>query len=342
MNIKQSISNIHYSNEKNYGFTNFVLNLGSKGYEFIVNMRNKMYDTGMLETVKVGVPVISVGNLTTGGVGKTPLVMELAKYFISKGDKVAVLSRGYGGTLPNTEINVISDGTNIFYDSVQAGDEPYLTATRTKGCIVITGKDRVKTAQYAISKYNVTKIILDDGFQHRHLHRDLNIMLIDSKSIFGNGKMLPAGPLREPLKETKRADKIVIVSKGEDHIPAEKMSMRVAESTSKPTLVFYVEAGDVYNIKTNEPLAYGEAVTAVCAIGQPKKFFSFVEKNFFVQDKIEFEDHHSYTREDLKDIKGNIITTEKDAVKLEKLGMDNIFALKLNCRINFEELFGNN
>lgn len=342
MNIKQNITNIHYNNNKNDGLSDFILNFSSKVYEIIVNIRNKMYDTGMLETVKVGVPVISVGNLTTGGVGKTPLVIELAKYFIAKGDKVAILSRGYGGSLSITETNVISDGANVFYDSTQAGDEPYMIAKQTTGCIVITGKDRVKSAQYAIEKYKVTKIILDDGFQHRHIYRDFNIMLIDSKSIFGNGKILPAGPLREPLKETKRADKIIIVSKEENHIPAEKMSMRVAESTGKPTLVFYVEAGDVYNIKTKEPLAYGEAVTAVCAIGQPKKFFAFAEKNYFVQDKIEFEDHHTYTKEDLKNIKGNILTTEKDAVKLENLGFDNIFALKLNCRINFEELFGTN
>jgi len=340
MNIKHDMANIHYGNKKNDQFSEFVLNLSSKVYEKIVNIRNKFYDVGLLETVKVGVPVISVGNLTTGGVGKTPLVIELAKYFTEKGDKVAILSRGYGGTLPITEVNVISDGTNTFYSPEQSGDEPYMMAKQAQGCVVITCKDRVKSAQYAIEKYKVTKIILDDGFQHRHLHRDLNIMLIDSKSIFGNGKMLPAGPLREPLSETKRADKIVIVSKEQDHIPAEKMSMRVADSTSKPTLVFYVEAGDVYNIKTNESLAYGEAVTAVCAIGQPKKFFSFAEKNYFVQNKIEFEDHHAYTKEDLANIKGNILTTEKDAVKMEKFGMDNIFALRLKCRINFEELFG--
>ena len=338
MNIKQDMTNIHYGNKKNDRFSEFILNISSKVYEKVVNVRNKLYDVGLLETIKVGVPVISVGNLTTGGVGKTPLVIELAKYFTGKGDKVAILSRGYGGTLPITEVNVISDGTSTFYNSEQAGDEPYMMAKQT-GCIVITCKDRVKSAQYAIEKYKVTKIILDDGFQHRRLHRDLNIMLIDSKSIFGNGKMLPAGPLREPLSETKRADKIVIVSKEENHIPAEKMSMRVADSTSKPTVVFYVEAGDVYNIKTNESLAYGEPVTAVCAIGQPKKFFSFAEKNYFVQNKLEFEDHHLYKKEDLENIKGNILTTEKDAVKLEKFGMNNIYALKLKCRINFEELF---
>lgn len=339
MNIKQDMTNIHYGNKKNDQFSEFILNLSSKVYEKVVNIRNKFYDVGLLETVKVNVPVISVGNLTTGGVGKTPLVIELAKYFTGKGDKVAILSRGYGGTLPITEVNVISDGINTFYNSEQAGDEPYMMAKQT-GCIVITCKDRVRSAQYAIEKYKVTKIILDDGFQHRRLHRDLNIMLIDSKSIFGNGKMLPAGPLREPLSETKRADKIVIVSKEENHIPAEKMSMRVADSTSKPTVVFYVEAGDVYNIKTNESLAYGEPVTAVCAIGQPKKFFSFAEKNYFVQNKVEFEDHHLYKKEDLENIKGNILTTEKDAVKLEKFEMNNIYALRLKCRINFEELFG--
>jgi len=339
MGLNQKITSIHYGKAPKDDFAQSFLKFCSKVYELVSNIRNKLYDMKILEEVKVRAFVISVGNLTTGGVGKTPLVIKLAEYFIQKGEKVAVISRGYKGNLPNNQVNVISDGNNIFYDAFNAGDEPFMIANKVKKAIVITCKDRVRAAQYAIDKYKVSKIILDDGFQHRHLYRNLNIMMIDSNLKFGNGLLLPAGPLREPLSETKRADKIVVVSKNINHSPAEKMAKSIESSTNKPTTLFYIEPDEVYNIKTGEPLAFGESATAVCAIGQPKQFFAFVEKNYVLADKISFDDHHTYKPEDIENIKGNIITTEKDAVKLSAFDNQNIFALKLSSRIDFEELF---
>ena len=130
-------------------------------------LKNKLYDKNIIKPKKVNSFVISIGNITTGGVGKTPVVSEIAKYFIAKGYKTAIISRGYGGKLSNKNINVISDGEKIYYNARLAGDEPFWLAENTKGAVVITSKNRYKAAKYAIEKFGVTKIILDDGFKHR-------------------------------------------------------------------------------------------------------------------------------------------------------------------------------
>lgn len=178
--------------------------------------------------------VISVGNMTTGGVGKTPVVAEIAKYLINNGEKVAIVSRGYGGKLDNKNINVISDGKEIFYDTKMSGDEPYWLATNTKA-IVLTCKNRFKASKFATEKFGVTKIILDDGFQHRKLYRDLDIVLMDSEKGLGREKLLPAGPLREGLEAFKRINKFVIVSKNVDHTRAEKLAKIISKTKYSDT-----------------------------------------------------------------------------------------------------------
>mgnify|MGYP003295476922 CR=1 FL=1 len=134
----------------------------------------KFLDENIIKPKKVDAFVISVGNFTTGGVGKTPVVAELARHFVDKGERVAIVSRGYGGKLDNKNVNVISDGINLYYKADMAGDEPYWLAVNLNMCAVLTCSNRYKACQYAIKELGVTKIILDDGFQHRKLHRDLN------------------------------------------------------------------------------------------------------------------------------------------------------------------------
>lgn len=332
MNLKTEITKLHYNKEAK-GI--FLLDFASLFYGVASGLKNKLYDKNILKPKKVDAFVISVGNITTGGVGKTPVVSEIAKSYIEKDEKVAIVSRGYGGKLSNKNINVISDGEKIYYDAKLAGDEPFWLTKNTKGAIVITTKNRYAGAQYAIEKFGAKTIILDDGFQHRKLHRDLDIVLMDSKMGFGNEKLLPAGPLREGLEAFSRIDRLVIVSKDVDHTRAEKLAKIYSKKMKVPTFVCRTEPDYVYNIKTGEHLADGTEVTALCAIGQPEQFYAFL-KNYNIKETISFDDHHSYIEDEIP--QGIIITTEKDAVKMQDFNRNDIYALKLKIVIDVKEL----
>ncbi|MCM1265867.1 MAG: tetraacyldisaccharide 4'-kinase, partial [Candidatus Gastranaerophilales bacterium] len=269
-----------------------------------------------------------------GGVGKTPVVAEIAKYLMAKDENVAIVSRGYGGKLSNKKVNVISDGKEVFYNANLAGDEPYWLAVNT-GAVVITSKNRIKACKFAIENFGATKIILDDGFQHRKLHRDIDIVLTDSEKGFGNEKLLPAGPLREGKEAFKRIDKLVVVSKNTDHTRAEKIAKITGKRMNIPALICYTEPDYIYNIITGEHLENVQEITAMCAIGQPEQFYQFL-KDFKIKQKLTFEDHHMYSKEDIPS--GIVVTTEKDAVKLLKFNPENVYALKLKTKINVEEL----
>lgn len=191
--------------------------------------------------------------------------------------------------------------------------------------------------KYAVEKFGVEKIILDDGFQHRKLHRDLDIVLMDSVKGFGNENLLPAGPLREGPEALDRIDKLVIVSKSLKHETAEKVARIMHKRLKLSTSVCYTEPDYVYNIKTGQRLMEGLAVTAMCAIGQPQQFYDFLS-DYQVVNTVTFDDHHQYAPIDIVDISGSIITTEKDAVKLARFDRDNIYALKLKTVIDVEGL----
>lgn len=335
-NLKTEITKIHYDKEAK-GVIIKILEFASIFYGICSYLKNYLYDKKILKPKKVNAYVISVGNITTGGVGKTPVVAEIAKYFIAKGEKTAIISRGYGGKLSNKQINLISDGEKTYYNANLAGDEPFWLAQNVNGAIVVTSKSRYNAAKYAVEKFGVTKIILDDGFQHRKLHRDLDIVLTDSEKGFGNEKLLPAGPLREGSEAFKRIDRMVIVSKNFDHTRAEKIAKITQKRLKIPTFVCKAEPDYIYNIKTGEKLEQGEEITAICAIGQPGQFFDFLQE-YNIKEMIPFDDHHSYVLSDIEKIKGKIVTTEKDAVKLQKFAKDNIYALKLKTNLNIEEL----
>lgn len=334
MNLKTEITKIHYNKDAK-GLLLKLLEFGAIFYGIGSGLKNLLYDKNILKPKKVDAFVISVGNITTGGVGKTPVVSEIAKYFVAQGEKVAIVSRGYGGKLSNKNVNVISDGEKVFYNAQLAGDEPFWLATNSKGAIVITTKNRFEGAKYAVEKFGVTKIILDDGFQHRKLHRDLDIVLMDSKMGFGNEKLLPAGPLREGMEAFSRIDKLVVVSKNVDHSRAEKLAKIMAKKMKVEAFVCKTEPDYVYNIKTEEKLVQGTEATALCAIGQPQQFYAFLG-GYKIKQTIDFDDHHSYVEEELPE--GLIITTEKDAVKMQKFSRDDIFALKLKTVIDVENL----
>lgn len=335
-NIKTKITQMHYQRDSK-GVLFDILKFCSYFYGFGSRMKNFLYDNKILKPKKVNAYVISVGNMTTGGVGKTPVVSEIAKYLVNLGQRVAIVSRGYGGKLDNRKINMISDGTSVYFDAVQAGDEPYWLAENTLGAYVFTCRNRYLAAKMAVEKFGIQVIILDDGFQHRKLHRDLDIVLMDSVKGFGNEHLLPAGPLREGPEALERIDKLVVVSKSVKHETAERVAKIMQKRLNIPTSVCYTEPDYVYNIKTGQRLMEGLAVTAMCAIGQPQQFYDFLS-DYQVVKTVTFDDHHQYAPIDIVDISGSIITTEKDAVKLARFDRDNIYALKLKTVIDVENL----
>lgn len=332
MNLKTKITKLHY--DKNAKGV-FFLDFASIFYGMASGLKNLLYDKNIIKPKKVDAYVISVGNITTGGVGKTPVVSEIAKHFIELGEKVAIVSRGYGGKLSNKNINLISDGENIFYNARLAGDEPFWLAQNTKGAIVVTSKNRYAAAKYAIEKFGVTKIILDDGFQHRKLHRDLDIVLMDSEKGFGNEKLLPAGPLREGQEAFNRVDKLVIVSKNTDHTRAQKLAKIMGKKLKIQTSVCKTEPDIIYNIKSGELLSKGTEIIAFCAIGQPQQFYQFLN-NYKIKQTVDFDDHHIYKEEEIPD--GIVVTTEKDAVKIKDFSRSDIYALKLKTVLD-DKLF---
>ena len=337
MSIKTAITKLHYTREPK-GVLFEILKFCSFFYGLGAHFKNFVYDKKILRPKKVDAFVISVGNMTTGGVGKTPVVSEIAKYLVSRNKKVAIVSRGYGGKLDNKNINMISDGKGLFFEASECGDEPAWLAQNTPGCLVFTCKNRYKASKFAVEKYGVEIIILDDGFQHRKLHRDLDLVLMDSVKGFGNENLLPAGPLREGAEALDRIDKMIIVSKNTKHDMAKRVAKIMNKRLKLPTQICYTEPDYVYNIKTGQRLMEGMEATAICAIGQPQQFYDFLI-DFNISKTVTFDDHHQYKPTHIIDIPGNIITTEKDAVKLERFERDNIYALKLKTTLDVEELF---
>ena len=337
MNIKTQITTLHYDrNAKGLVFR--LLKFCSLFYGIASRFKNFVYDNKILKPKKVNAFVISVGNFTTGGVGKTPVVAEIAKYYISKGEKVAIVSRGYGGKLNNKIVHVISDGVNLYYSADKAGDEPYWLSVNLDGCALLTCSNRYKACKYAVEELGITTIILDDGFQHRKLHRDLDIVLVDSEKMFGNENLLPAGPLREGMEGFNRINKLLVVSKNTDHERAEKVAHILEKRQKIKTYLVKTEPDYVYNIISGAHLEKGTEITALSAIGQPEQFYRFLENDYEIKEKITFDDHHKYTDDDIKNVEGKIVTTEKDAVKLALLKRDNIYALKLKTTVPVEEI----
>lgn len=295
-------------------------------YGIAVAVRNFLYDKGLLKSAKLPAYVISIGNLTTGGTGKTPITAEMANRLTETGRRVAVISRGYGGKLDINATNIISDGQTVFHTAEQAGDEPFWIAKNAPGTVVITGKNRVASGRLAIEKYNCDVLLVDDGFQHRKLQRDLDIVLVDGTRVFGNGFLLPAGPLREPVSNIKRADKVIIVNKTgtiNDCIPCIQEELKRKYGIESCVCGFV--ADKIYDISTGEQAKKISSAVAFAGIAQPESFFNLIEtQGAKLAEKKVFPDHYLYKREDVEALieiahsagVNSIITTEKDAVKI--------------------------
>ena len=326
-------------------------------YWLVVCIRNFLYDKIPGKSEKLPVFVISIGNLTTGGTGKTPVTGKIASCMTKNyNKKTAVISRGYGGKLAIKNANIISDGNKIFYDAELAGDEPFWIAENSAGTVVITGKNRFKSGQYAIDKFNCEVLILDDGFQHRKLHRDLNLLLVDSDKVFGNNLLLPAGPLRESVSQIKRADKVVIVNKNpykkESSEKINYLREMFRDKYGKTSCVCEFVPEEIIDIISKEPVSELNKAIAVSGIAQPESFFDFLEeKGIHMLSRKVFSDHYSYKEEDIEALLEEagslgaeaVITTEKDAVKIRQHMEDieikiPVCALKLGINLDIEDL----
>ncbi len=324
-------------------------------YFFITNIRNFLYDKKILKSYKDDKAfVISVGNLTTGGTGKTPVVIMLGNYFTNvKNEKTAIILRGYGGKLNNKNVNIIKNNGNIFYNANICGDEAFLIAKNTSyNCIVLTSKNRVKAIKYASSELNCKTIILDDCFQHRKIKPHLNLLLVDSRKQFGNGFVLPFGPLRESKKSIKkRVDKIIIVDKENNNdLNIDSLIDSYREKYNKPVIECKMRFSKIYFLndeKQNDISDYINKVFAFSAIGSPNQFYQNCKKYNLLGAK-SYSDHHVYLQSDIDELnvlakKQNVkmlITTEKDAVKLTSFGSDlKICVLKIEPIINLDKLF---
>lgn len=324
-NFKSDFQEIHYSRKKPDFFLRIGLFVAEFGYKIAIKAKNFLYDIKILKEAKTGIQVICIGNLTTGGVGKTPIVIELANN-LSKEKKVAVVSRGYGAKISNKDPNVIKDNKGLkFNNGQECGDEPFQIATKVnKDVVVITCANRKKAIELAIVKYGVNTVILDDGFSNRKVKKDRTILVIDSKMRFGNNHLLPYGPLREPIGEIKRADEIILVDKGDENLDS---AIDWAKKFNKPLSICKMQPKRIYNIQSGADVKLNnERAVAFCAIGQPEQFFDFA-RNFYEIIPVKFDDHHKYDKNDIQKLikiakENNIktfITTQKDETKLNLL-----------------------
>ena len=323
-------------------------------YARIADLRNTLYEVGAFSSEALGAPTVSVGNITVGGTGKTPLVAFVARALAEQGEKVCILTRGYGRENPRERV-LVSDGESILADARKAGDEPLELAKKLLGkAIVVADADRVAAAKWALENFPVRAFVLDDGFQHRRARRDLDIVLLDATNPFGNLQTLPFGILREPLENLRRADAIVITRA--DLVDESRISnLKSQISKYNPECPVFTAANKTSNLVALEDfLSNTEPITdhrppttdhrspltdrclAFCALGNPDNFFEQLRREgYSLAATQHFPDHHRYTPYDIAKIELEarqtdaqiLLTTAKDAVKLAGL------KLQIPCRI---------
>lgn len=311
------------------------LRLVSYLYKFAVQTKLSLFNWGILRKVKLPAYVISVGNLTVGGTGKTPTAQKIAEIMSNRGYRVVILNRGYRSHW-DKNIGVVSDGKQISMTAYEAGDEAYLMAKTLPNIPVIIGKNRAVTGKYAVEHFQAEVIVMDDGYQHWRLARDLDIVLVDTITMFGNGNVLPRGILREPLKNLNRAD-LFIFTKTNQSSAMNKILLRetiarynnqapIAESIHKPQN--FVEIGEWYN-NAGRQIALeslqGKKVIVFSAIGNPVSFEqTVVSMGVTLLEAVRYPDHHDYGMSEMQYISDRakelnavaVITTTKDAVKI--------------------------
>jgi len=317
-------------------------------YGALVWWRNFFYHVGFFVSRKIAVPVVSVGNLSVGGTGKTPAVIFLAEYFLEQGRRVGIVSRGYGRLSSGTV--VVSDGEAILASTEESGDEPMLMARRLPAVPVVVDEDRYRGAQVLVKQFSPDLVLLDDGFQHRGLARDCDLVLMDATAAQRDYRMLPYGTLRERLSALRRS-RLIIWTRTEFQTPPERIrrkvhSLGLEQVDSVMTVVpglqragtqEWVQAADLH----------GRDIVAFCGIAKPHTFYqSLISMNLEPAWTRYYSDHHWYSESTLSDLAnlesegGIFITTEKDAVKLpaDFTGRHEIYTLRVELALDQKAL----
>ena len=335
-------------------------------YERIVQLRLYFYRKRIFRERTLGCLVISIGNLTVGGTGKTPIVEKFARALQSGGRRVAILSRGYKSVprpskrswlqrLRSDNIDpprVVSDGKSLLLDSLTAGDEPYMLAHNLKSVIVLVDKDRVKSGLFAIDNWKVDTLLLDDGLQYLHLKHRLDIVLVDRQAPFGNEFLLPRGTLREPPHNLRRASYIFITkSTGESNerlmqrIRRYNRTAEIIECTHKALYLQNIISGEQLPLERLRDTFIG----SICAIAAPESFEDGLRKLGARVDLAKrYIDHHRYSEAELQSFINRcirrdlemIVTTEKDAVRMPRLPEAEVKVPIYFLRVEIEILSG--
>ena len=314
-------------------------------FRLAIGLRRLAFRKGWLVSHRLPIPVIVVGNITVGGTGKTPLVIWLVEHLRAAGYVPGVISRGYGGTERGPfEVGPLSDAT-------QVGDEPVLIAMRTEAPLVI-GRDRVAAGHTLLEAYpDCDVIISDDGLQHYRLQRNIEIAVVDGETQFGNGRLLPAGLLREPIGRLREVDFIVVNDSNSDRAtlldPIAVHGKMLAEPTSSgwpwamrlSGQVFYNAKDPGWHVLAGD--LRGQALHAVAGIGRPQRFFDHLRQLGLVIVEHPFPDHHPYRKEDFAfGADAIVLMTEKDAVKCHSFARETWWVLAVTATVN--ERFGAN
>ena len=293
-------------------------------YGAVIRIRNFCYGHGIFTSYAVGCKVICVGNITVGGTGKTPMVRYIVNTLMSSGNLVAIISRGYGRSSRGGLL--VSNGEEILCPASEAGDEPYLLARSCRGAIVAVDKDRVRMARKIVQDFSPDVIVLDDAFQHRRIKRDLDVIMIRDGKTFGNGFLLPAGPLREPESGLRRAQIMMLKNRND-------VVMRLSERANIPVFRFDYKVHSVRNREgqLSKLELKSSRVFVFSGIANPASFLQTLGAlELSILGHKAFRDHHRYTAKDIRHLVATskrldaqyIITTEKDWVKLPIKSLD--------------------
>lgn len=298
-------------------------------YGLAMKTRAAVYKKGLLRQHSLPVPVISVGNLVLGGTGKTPTVRHLAEFLLQRGYRPAIISRGYGGRAGGA-VNLVSDGQSLLLPPEEAGDEPYMLADALPGVPVLTGTRRIFPCRRAVEEYQADILLLDDGFQHLAIRRDIDLVLFDGSHLAGNSRIFPGGVLREPVSALNRCDAFLITGMTEhNRTTAERFAALLRGRC--PLKPVYFAALDTCRIRCpdrdlGEELPPEERFFAFCGIANPARFAESLAGLAIVPTGfLALPDHVRYNRQLLNDIcrqatasgARQLITTRKDHVKIK-------------------------
>lgn len=331
-----------------------LLGAASLAYGAGVLGRKLLYDLKVLTRRKLDAKVICVGNLTTGGTGKTPAVLLAAETLRRRGHDVSIISRGYGRTAPKKDVTVLLDGRRT--DWRLCGDEPWMIHQSLQGLSVpvLVCPDRAKAGELAVEMYGSRVIILDDGFQHLKLHRDLDVVLVNARDPFGGRRLLPLGDLREPLSALRRAHMVVLTHA--DRVTAADLT-RLRDEIEKihpgvPVLESAHKADHILDVRTEKKLPLealkGKAVVALSGLGDPLSFESQLEElSAVISQTWRYPDHHPYTEREMRSIEAlrgglPLVTTFKDYVRLPDRWREILKGEVLILGIKLEMLKGRN